>query len=333
MLNLKFISLLIFLPPLLILINTFWLIVNNYILFVSGFLSKYNSKKLKNKQNKKDIVHINIINPLAYVISIFFFFLKFGAFTTLLQLAAVSTVKYAISLLFLTTIMLHLVNILLKWYYSNTIIIDYTQYIGAIFIVILFFTLFSSNFLILFFFLELFGYLFYFQFLQVFDKSKTKKKVNFYLDSLLLYYWVNFFGSILILYSIIYLFKTFNTVDFTQLIFFNNYKSLNLFFFFFFVGLGVKMGVAGLHFLKIEIYKNLRVDSVINFSFYSTFGYLILIKFVLTSLGFANHLFFIYLFIFFVSLLIPFVLKITNIVLFFGFSTLLNVTMCLFLFF
>jgi len=181
----------------------------------------------------------------------------------------------------------------------------------------------------------LFGYLFYLQFFEFFTKLKPKNNNNAYIDALLLYYWLNFFGSIFILYAIIYLFYNFNTVDFSQLVLFTSYSPQNYFsFFFLFIGFSLKLGAPGFQFFKVELYKNLRIDSIINFSFYSLFIYLILIKFLLLKNIFLIN-FFYFLFLFFIFLFlftIPFALKINNIILFFGYSALLNVVFCLFLF-
>ena len=76
-----------------------------------------------------------------------------------------------------------------------------------------------------------------------------------YLDNLLLYYWLNFFGSIILLYAIILLFLVFNTVDIPEVNYFCSCKPLLLIILFFLLAFSLKIGVPGLHSLKIEIFR------------------------------------------------------------------------------
>jgi hypothetical protein len=130
-----------------------------------------------------------------------------------------------------------------------------------------------------------------------------------------------------------YLYLTFGTTDLIELKNFLNYnKNFNIFYCFLYLGFTIKLGVSGFHFLKIEIYKNLKVDAIINFSFLSVFGYLILIKTIVLTLG--TIVSFIYFFIITNMLFILFLLQnlnVKNIVLFFGYSAILNTMLSLFL--
>lgn len=66
----------------------------------------------------------------------------------------------------------------------------------------------------------------------------------------------------------------FNTSDFSELSFFPN-RQLDLAAAGLFVisGVVVKAGALGFQFLKVEVYKSLRLDAVINFSFLSLVFY------------------------------------------------------------
>lgn len=136
-------------------------------------------KKKKTVKDKNVLVYIGSIYPVVLVSSIFFSFFKVNSFVFFKNFITFFNFKYTIGVLIISLVLLYLINYLIKWYYFNSYAVDYSQYIGSIFIVLLFFTFLSQNFFIFFLFLELFSYLFYFQFLQIFDKIKTKKKLIF----------------------------------------------------------------------------------------------------------------------------------------------------------
>lgn len=218
------------------------------------------------------------------------------------------------------------VDFLFRNYYTQPKnLINYNMYIGLLFFPLVYCATLSTNFIVFFLFIELFGYLFYLQFLQFFTKNNNK--TAHYFDNLLLYFWVNFFGSVIFVVFIIFVFFKFTTVDFISLTGYS--KNLQNIFYIFLLGFSLKIGMPGFHFFKMELYKNLKLDAIVNFSFFSIFGYLILLNFIIIKL----NIFIVYSFGFFISFVLfiilftPAALKITNIVFFFGCSAVLNAIM------
>ena len=322
MLSIPFANFYYFIPVAILLITYSSLIIINYLFYIKNFLftkTKNKKKFLINEQNNKIyLFHFSVL-------TIYVNFIHFNFSFVNKTISELNNIKLNLLLFFIFSVLAIIIAFLYKLnYYASTYTINYNQYISIFYAVIFFFILFCNNFIIFFFFLEFLAYIFYLQFLQIFDKIKTKNKTNFYLDSLLMYYWLNFFGSFLLMYSIISLFLEFNTTNFLELnIFFNYNDKIKTSQFFFFIGFNLKLGLPGFHFFKAEIYKNLKLDSILNFSFLSLFGYLSLIKVVICSTFFNFAPFY----VFFVPIaIIIFMhnLKINNIVLFFGLSTILN---------
>jgi len=334
LLNLQFYSILIYFPMFVLLFNLIWLLVLNFIFYIKHYLFyKYKNSK-KQVYNETVFFNLSILNIFYLFILFILLHLKHNS-SLIFGFNPINLHKYKYFILFMLIIIFFFVNFIFTYFYFYKYTVVYVPYIGPFFIILVFFILFTTNFLNFFFYLELFGYLFYLQFFEFFTKLKPKNNNNAYIDAILLYYWLNFFGSIFILYGIICLFYNFNTVDYIQLSFFSTYSLESYFsFFFILIGFNLKLGAPGFQFFKVELYKNLRIDSIVNFSFYTLFIYLILIKFLLLKVFFLVN-FFYFSFIFFIFLflfVVPFSLKINNIILFFGYSATLNATLCLFLF-
>lgn len=235
MLNINFYYILLFFPIFLIFICEFSLIFINYLFHVKNTIFLKNKKTKKNlNTTDNNLINLKLLNCLIIYCGFIFFNLKNVEYFCLKSNFIIKNVYYFIFLLliFLTLI----VNFLFNFYNPlQKKIINYNQYISFLFLIIVFFLLFINNFFLFIFFIELLSYIFYLQFLQLFNKIKTKNKKNFYLDSLLIFYWVNFFGTLFLVYSIYILYFYFNTSDFSELKYFLNYKKqLNIFLFFFY---------------------------------------------------------------------------------------------------
>lgn len=177
---------------------------------------------------------------------------------------------------------------------------------------ILFFIFLSNTLYTFFFVLELISSFIFYKFVVSkfwfkqnklsFLNSYTKwNKIfpKFYLNMLFFQYWVTFFSSVLLLYSIINFFLLFGTTDWLVL----NYLIssnfivdylINWFFYFilffsFFSGFLLKIGFSPLHLFKIEVYKGLPFISIF---FYTTYYFLVFfIFFILLLITYLNSFF------------------------------------------
>ena len=160
---------------------------------------------------------------------------------------------------------------------------------------------------------------------------------NFFLNMIFFQYWVMFFSSALLLYSICTLFYIFGSTNFfllDYLIFFNkstpilNYFSLYTIGVSFFTGFILKVGFTPFHLFKIEIYKALPFISIFFYTiyFFSVF-FLFLILFMLNV--FHNFVSSIWFFFFFLVLfggfyMLILLFDISIIKSFFAYSTIIN---------
>jgi len=216
-------------------------------------------------------------------------------------------------LLFAFTFVNLLLNILVKVISKTNLNynIDYFFIIGNLCIILLF--IFLTNTMYTFFFvLELSSsFIFYkfvvskfwfkqnkFSFLNLYTKW-NKIFPKFYLNMLFFQYWVTFFSSVLLLYSIINFLLLFGSTDwlFLNYVIGINFSILyftNWFFYFilcctFFIGFLLKIGFSPLHLFKIEVYKGLPFISIF---FYTTYYFLVFfLFFVLFLLAYFNNFF------------------------------------------
>lgn len=328
MLNLQFYYILFNFLPFLILNNAIFLMLINYFFYLTSFLNlKLPDKKKKSIKKKVVSIDIFILSSLIILVDVLFLFINSNKHCIPTNCTFIYSKYIFFSFIFLSILIIFL-NYLFKYYYNKNYTINYNSYIGIFLSITVYYTLFSDNFLTFFLYIEIMGYIYYLQFLQKYDKLETKKLKNFYLDSFLLYYWLNFLSSVILLYFIISIFYLYNTSNFLEL---NYLPKKNIFIFI--LGFSLKLGIAGFHFLKVEIYKNLRLDSIINFSFFSLLGYFILLKFIVVNLNiilnfnFLSIIFLVTLFF----LIIPNAFKLNNFVLFFGYSAVLNGLLCFFI--
>jgi hypothetical protein len=334
-LNTQFVYIFFQFNPALLFTLTLLLLLSNYLFHLKNFLF------FKLRDRVKGVSHVNI-NPLSIksinILVIFIIIttaITYKYSTQLFDIAGTSisynknpTSLFIISLLITTNL-----NYVFSTYFKDSYCVNYNQYISILFSCLFFFILSTENLLIFFIFIELFTYLFYLQFIQLFNFDKNKNVSNFYIDSIILYYWANFFGSIIIIYSIFMIYLQHNTVNFKQLQYFSKQPSNTTSMYILVLGLAIKMGLPGLHMFKVEVYKNLRVDAILNFSFLSVLGYVLVLNTVLYNIDipFTFYIVFTVIFICIFLTVVPVSFRIINTILFFGYSAMLNTTLCLFL--
>lgn len=213
---------------------------------------------------------------------------------------------------------------------------SYHMYLGGIVLTCFLIMSLVKDLLQFFFVLELCAYCFYLQFLQVSAPANIKRQQKPLLDGILFYFWANFLGSILILISIIFTLYLYNTVCFRELSFFNNsqYAAAGPAIFLF-SGILLKAGAGGVQFLKVELYKSLGLDAVINFSFVSLLFYIFSTYLVIVLSGgfFSVPFFFVVLLCVCLGLFFLFseLFVLDNVVSFFGYSTVITLSLLLLL--
>lgn len=154
---------------------------------------------------------------------------------------------------------------------------------NIIFFLILF--KFLNSFIIFFLFIELYSIIFYFFFITH-NQSKTVNILQ-YKNMLLLYLFNNFFSTILYLLGMYYIIHYYGTLNFNEL----NYLSKNVHWEIYFIILSflIKLSLPGFHFLKIEIYKYLPIDTIIIYSVITLFlNYIFIITFFEQNIIYIN---------------------------------------------
>lgn len=215
---------------------------------------------------------------------------------------------------------------------------SYHPYLGGLVLSGLLFLSTTNDLIQFFFVLELCSYCFYLQFFQATGAMTAKQQQGPVLGGVLLYFWTNFVGSVLLLLSVVVVLHDYNMAGFDDLFYFSELttkkqKAVLLFF----IGLLLKAGAGGLHFLKVEVYKSLKIDAVLNFSFLSLVFYLFSIYALLSrTVDFFTVV---------AYLVVPLVVcvglfllvfelfRINNVVSFFGYSTVITLSLLVFLLF
>lgn len=122
----------------------------------------------------------------------------------------------------------------------------------------------------------------------------TKNASKYYINILFFQYWVSFFSSILIFYSLINVISMYGSSDWTTMNFLQNidfsvnyFTRAEVFFVIFplFFGIFLKLGITPIHFYKIEVYKGLPFVSIL---YYTTYYFFIFILFFIYF--FASYL-------------------------------------------
>lgn len=170
---------------------------------------------------------------------------------------------------------------------------------------------FSSNILTFFFILEVVSTLILFQFVvgrdwEVLTSAKNTnffhyniaQKTNSFINIIFFQYWVSFFSSVLIVYSLLMFIYYFGTTEWVLLNFLTSYDlncsykhinaSILITYVTFFIGFFLKLGIAPIHFYKIEIYKSLPFVTLIIYTIYFFFIFFLfftlLVTFMLNNL-------------------------------------------------
>ena len=140
--------------------------------------------------------------------------------------------------------------------------------------------IFINSLVIFFLFLELYSILFYFFFLNNIPSSKTSL-LNFK-NSLLLYLFNNFLATVTFLIGLNFIIEKFGTTNLVELnyIFTINTNWQEYFLIFSFI---LKLSLPTIHYLKLEVYKYLNIDSGVFFSVISLYIYFTLLVFFLSN--------------------------------------------------
>ena len=176
-----------------------------------------------------------------------------------------------------------------------------------------------------------------FSFLNNFTKF-NKILPKFYLNMLFFQYWVTFFSSILLLYSLINLIMLYGSsewiiVDFlTQSDYYINYNNnwffLIMIWFTFFLGLFLKIGFTPLHLFKIEVYKGLPFISIFFYTIYYFLVFFLFFVILIMNYIHASHIY--WWFLIFVMLILGGIyiiflfFDVNYIKAFFAYSTIIN---------
>jgi len=188
MFTIQFSKILIFLPLLFLLFLTLALLVLNYSFFIKSSLVKSHLEREKEWENREIIpVSGDILNINVLLISYFFFIIKVDLYSFNDNFYFIYN-KFIFFFIIISLIFCFFLNHLFKFFFSLSSIPDYSNFLGLLFIELIFFSLFSKNLLVFFLFIELFGYIFYLQFVQNFNSFKNTNTVKTSLDTLLLYY-------------------------------------------------------------------------------------------------------------------------------------------------
>lgn len=304
-----------YLPFLILILSFQWL-----------FFFKNNFFSVRIKPSKTDkLTPTNIIKKLYYqhytnwnflsIVYLIFILITFNGYQQTFWWNHFKLTNFILVIIFFLVLVNLLLNIFVKYIPTTNLNynIDYFFIIGNLAFILLF--IFFTNTMYTFFFvLELSSsFIFYkfvvskfwfkqnkFSFLNTYTKW-NKIFPKFYLNMLFFQYWVTFFSSVLLLYSIINFFFLFGSTEWVLLNYLINANFLllyfsNWFFFFilcftFFIGFLLKIGFSPLHLFKIEVYKGLPFISVF---FYTTYYFLVFFLFFVLLLISNFNAFFTY---------------------------------------
>lgn len=123
-----------------------------------------------------------------------------------------------------------------------------------------------DNLITLLLLLEFIGILYYFFFIeQVSPEVRSFVKLKNMLNA---YLWLSFFTLIFLFLAFLKICSEIGTLDFVEISYLSNNVS-NLSWFLLFVGFFFKLGIAGFHILKFEVYKHISSFYIIFFSLYT----------------------------------------------------------------
>lgn len=215
-----------------------------------------------------------------------------------------TTIYYVINLkiIYLITLKLNYVNAnILSLIFVYLIITQFFKiyrdtvfsFINFNIIVFCFFIMFVQNLITFFLLIELYAIIFYFFFLHYNIEKSTFSTLKLK-NALLLYLLNNFLTTILFLICIYWIVEIYGTVNFTELTYlYKPDKTWKLYLLF--ITFTLKLALPGLHYLKLEIYKYLDLESVIFFSVLTTYINFMLIiyffnyNFIVVTLSFYKY--------------------------------------------
>lgn len=167
-------------------------------------------------------------------------------------------------------------------YIIKSIFIKNSNHMLVISSILVLSTLFTyvNNFILFFIFLEFYSIVFYFYLLN--QNSFSSTLLIRYKNNLLLYLFNNFIISIFFMFFTSHVIYVYGTVNFRELCLFSDLN--NNYFIFLILTIIIKLSLPGMHYLKIEMYKYIELESVILFSVTTLFINFLLINF-LTSIN------------------------------------------------
>lgn len=280
----------------------FFLIIN---------IKSSNLNKSKNSINMKTQVNKTISNDLIIRFSIvitvlvIIFLLNFRGISGFVWFnhLNINNINLFLFLLF-NVLFLIIYSILIKIPNLKNLQFDYFISI-SILNIILPLVFFSNNILTFFFILELVSSLILFKFIvgrdwELLISSKKSDFFNFssnykstsYINIIFFQYWISFFSSVLIVYSLLMFFYFYGSSEYVVLNFLTsidlNYNSLNfnisiiMSYLAFFIGFFLKLGIAPIHFYKIELYKGLPFLTILIYTFYFFFIFFLFFILIVT---------------------------------------------------
>lgn len=299
------------------LVSSFQLILNSHLNWISTYI---NFKFKKNKVIK--LKHLNLFSLKGTILILCLYELSSKSFSTT-YIYWLPPIMLLIS--FIIFFSLDRVNI------SNNKYFGFNYFIILPIVYSLKMILQADSIIIVFLFIELINYILYFQFLTFFNRlTKDTKAKQF--DAILVYFWSTFVSLIILLVWILYKLQTYNTTNFLEINFlsFNDHKA-SIFNTLFFLGIFIKFGAVGLHLLKAEIYKSLKIDSILIFSVVTLFIYIQILYIFLDNLQiiFSVYKFLLFTILIIFSILIVFTLSNTSIFNILALSSVINMTILL----
>jgi len=212
------------------------------------------------------------------------FYFKNTEFTfasLLLFICLVSTKNIFSHNIFFSTIFLLIICLKV----NNFIAVSIFPFLVFNLLYMLFFFPYINSLIIFFLFIEMYALLFYFIFLNIMTKQNSLNALKLK-NALLLYLFSNFLTSVFFLIGIFILIEIVGTISFKELSLIPT-STPSYYLVVLIIGLFLKLALPGLHFLKLEIYKYLDINSVFLFSVITLF-----INYYLVTYLFSFNIFF-----------------------------------------
>lgn len=266
------------------------------------------SSTISKKTNTNKILSNNVVIRFGIIITLFsvIFLMFFRGFDSLIWFGHLrinnTNIFLMMSFLFLFILLFFIFinkipvikNIQFEYFFS---IIFLNSLLPLIF--------FSTNILTFFFILEVISCLILFKFIvgRDWESLISTKKSNFfnysnnykstsYINIIFFQYWVSFFSSVLLVYSLLMFLYYYGSTEWVILNFLSNIDFNNnslefniniyLVYIVFLIGFFLKLGIAPVHFYKIELYKGLPFLTILIYTIYFFFIFFIFFILILT---------------------------------------------------